>query len=261
MIFEENSLLLFKFGEYKWMKKIQEGIISFSCPGRYIDIAKRTGNNEQGDIDEGVFARLKIGDSRIKKAEELVQDDLEIIPDGKYVKLRRKSTYLIPTFCFYSCRVKDLLSTNIRGVGIQKIQHKFDDNMFSGFSYDQIRNVLSYESYPTTLTIQVEPFKYLLGGELLKQGIDHQIKHINYTEFANDEFYIEPTERREELFYKFPKYSYQREARVCLHKSLSNDIYDRYNLSIGSLSDNAKLLTNKVYLEFTANIVEKENAR
>jgi len=45
MISEENSLLLFKFGEYKWLKKIQEGIISFSCPGRYIDIAKRTGNN------------------------------------------------------------------------------------------------------------------------------------------------------------------------------------------------------------------------
>lgn len=258
MISEENSLILFKFGEYKWMKKIQEGEISFSCPGSYIDIAKRTGNNEQGDIDEGVFARLKKGDSRIREAAERLKDDLEIISDGEYVKLKRKSTYFVPTFCFYSYRVKDSLSTNIQKSGVQQIQHKFDDKMFSEFSSDPIRNVLSTESYPATLIIQVEPFKYLLGGELLKQGIDHQIKHINYTEFEKDEFYIEPTERREELFYKFPKYSYQKEARVCLHRNLQNNLYDRFNLNIGTLSNFSKLSTVKLYFEFTANIIEKE---
>jgi hypothetical protein len=133
------------------------------------------------------FNRLKKGHSRIREAAEQPKDDLEIIPDGEYLKLRRKSTYFIPTFCFYSCRVKDLLSTNIKKAGIQQIQHKFDDKMFNGFSSDPIRNILSFESYPTMLIIQVEPFKYLLGGELLKQGIDHQIKHINYTESEKDE--------------------------------------------------------------------------
>lgn len=59
MIPDNHALMLFKFGEYKWIKQIQDGFISFACPGRYIDSAKRTGNNEQGDIDEGIFARLK----------------------------------------------------------------------------------------------------------------------------------------------------------------------------------------------------------
>lgn len=31
----------------------------FSCPGQYINIAKETGNSEQGDLYEGVFAWLK----------------------------------------------------------------------------------------------------------------------------------------------------------------------------------------------------------
>ncbi|WP_374722891.1 hypothetical protein [Peribacillus tepidiphilus] len=258
MIPEENALILFKFGENKWIEKIKDGEVSFACLGRYIDIAKKTGNNEQGDIDEGVFARLRRGDSRIEEVSEQLQDDLEIISDGDYVKLRRKSSYLIPTFCFYSYRGIDLLNNEIEKPGIQRFSHYFDEKMFNGFSLDKVKNVLSSDSILSLLIIQPEPFKYLLGGELAKQGIDHVIRHINYTEFEKEEFFINPTEQRDELFYKFPKYSYQREARVCLINSPRNDLYDRLNINIGSLPDSYAILSkNKLYFELSADIVIK----
>lgn len=259
MIPETNALILFKFGEFKWIKKIKDGEISFACPGRYIDIAKKTGNNEQGDIDEGVFARLRKGNSKIQEVANQLKDDLETIDDGDYVKLRRKSSYFIPTFCFYSNRGIDLLNSAIQNAGIQEITQYFDERMYSGFSPDTVRNVLNPDSSSSCLTFQVEPFKYLLGGELAKRKIDYEIRHINYTEFEKDEFFIPPTERRDELFYKFPKYSYQREARVCLINSPMNDVYKRFDLDISAIpEDYAILLRNKkFYYKITADIVEK----
>ncbi len=67
MIPEENSLILFKFGATKWMKALKDGKVNFSCPGQYINIVKNTGNSEQGDLYEGVFARLKETDPRIEQ--------------------------------------------------------------------------------------------------------------------------------------------------------------------------------------------------
>lgn len=258
MFKKEDAMLLFKFGEYKWIKQLQDGEISFSCPGNYIDIAKRTGNDEQGDIDEGIFARLKRKDLRIKKAMSQLKDDLEIIPDGEYVKLRRKSTYFIPTFCFYSYRVQDALDTNIHKAGMQSIDLNFDEKMFNGFCSDQIRNVLSIGSYPTILTFtEIEAFKSLLVGQLIKRGIYHyKMNHINYTEFSKDEFYIEPTNKRDELFYKFPKYSYQREARVCLYNNPRENIKERLNINIGSLHNYSMLQTKKIGIRFWADVVK-----
>jgi hypothetical protein len=258
MIPEENALILFKFGEYRWIKKIKDGEISFACPGRYIDIAKRTGNYEQGDIDEGVFARLKRGDIRIREVADQLNEDLEIIDDGDYVKLRRKSSYFIPTFCSYSFRGIDLLNNDIQKPGIQKIPHYFDERMHSGFSSDRVRNVLNLDSTLSQLIIQVNPFKYLLGGELTKRGMNFQMRHINYTEFEKDEFFINPTMRRDELFYKFQRYSYQREARVCLINNPITDFHDRFNLNIGTLPESCAILsTKKMYFEITADIVRK----
>jgi hypothetical protein len=258
MVPEVNSLMLFKFGQYKWIKKIKEGEISFACPGRYIDIAKRTGNSEQGDIDEGIFARLKKDDPRIQEAADLVKKDLEVIEDGDYVKLRRKSSYFIPTFCFYSYRGKDLLDNDIRQAGKQIISHYFDERMYSGFSPDEVRNVINSDLSPASLFIHPAPFRYILAGALYIKGIQFELRHIDYELFKNDEFYIEPTDKREELFYKFPKYAYQKEARVCLINNPLPSYYERFNLSLGELPDDcATFIPKKFYFQVEADIVEK----
>ena len=61
---ETSVPLFFKFGKYKWMKKLANGELSFSCTGNFINEAIKTGNEIQGDAFEGVFARLKNNDYR-----------------------------------------------------------------------------------------------------------------------------------------------------------------------------------------------------
>ncbi len=257
MIPEEDSLILFKFGATKWMKALKDGKVSFSCPGSYINIAKDTGNNEQGDLYEGVFARLKKTDPRIEQCRGKLEGDLEILPDGDFVLLRRKSTYSIPTFCFYSFRGHDLLQ-NVTRPGLQQVRHDFDERMYAGFS----SNVNMHpDDTPATLIIQAKPFHEQVIQAIRREGFGAEISHINYTLFENEEFYIEPTDQRRELFYKFPKYSYQREARILLHGLKINNFNERYTLNIGPLSDeDAHLVSGiKMYFEITANIEELDS--
>ncbi|MED4063169.1 hypothetical protein [Priestia megaterium] len=258
MVPEESSLLLFKFSDYKWLKLIKEGNINFSCPGNYIDIAKRTGNNEQGDVDEGVFARLKKDDPKIGKAAKKLKDDLEIIDEHNgYVKLRRRSSYFIPTFCFYSYRGSDLLNSSQDFSGYQQIPHWFDDRMYKSFGQFLIRNVLNNDSYPASLMIHVKPFKLRLQLAMCRQGINFKMGNVNYTEFEKDEFYIEPDEKRSELFYKFPQYSYQKEARICLYDRPFKNIYSRLSVNIGSLEEeDFSLNTKEIYFSIGANIIK-----
>jgi hypothetical protein len=238
LIPDSHAMILFKFGPYKYMKDLKEGKISFSCPGKYIDIAKKTGNDDQGDVNEGVFARLKKGDSRIDRMKKQLGDDLEIIDDGEYVKLRRWSSYYIPTFCFYSYKASDILASDVKKTGWQKITHYFNENMYKGFGDYAIRNVLSIENRPAQLMIHAEPFANNLKKNLVTQCLGAEIHNINYTEFKKEEFFIEPTPRREELFYKFPKYSSQNETRVCLVFESLDYLDQRKPFKINSFSDN-----------------------
>jgi hypothetical protein len=256
MIPEENSLILFKFGATKWMKALKGGKVSFSCPGQYINIANDSGNSEQGDLFEGVFARLNVKDPRIEECRRKLEEDLEIIPDGDFVLLRRKSTYFIPTFCFYSFRGLDLLQ-NVTRPGVQKVRHDFDERMYSGFSSHANFN-MHPDDVPATLIIQARPFHEQVMKAASRKGFGFEICHINYTLFENEEFYIEPTDQRKELFYKFPKYSYQREARILLHGLNINNVNERYTLNIGALSDeDAPLMSGiKMYFEVSVDIEE-----
>ncbi|MDP4551158.1 hypothetical protein Q9251_09690 [Alkalihalobacillus macyae] len=258
MIPNDNAIILFKFGFLKWMDKIRNGTISFSCPGKYIQIAKKTGNDEQGDVNEGVFARLRKGDKIIKEMQAKLKDDLEIIDDGEYVKLRRWSSYYIPTFCFYSYRLADLLDSDITETGFQTIHHYFDDRMYSAFGTSSVRNVLSADSVPAYLILQVKPFIDNLMKNLAINAIGAEIKHINYTEFQKEEFFLYPTERREELFYKFPKYAYQKEARICLVRKPLNSIHERLNIDIDPMDGKDAFITKEeFYFGVTADIVEE----
>lgn len=237
MIPNHHSLFLFKFGPYKYINDLKNGEISFSCPGKYIDIAKNIGNDTQGDMDEGIFAKLKCGDSRIDRMKKQLGEDLEIIEAGEYVKLRRWSSYYIPTFCFYSFRVIDLLESDLQHIGWQRISHEFDDSMYEGFGDYFIRNVLSIQNRPAQLMIQAKPFANNLKINLVAQSMNPRIKHVDYTEFAKDEFFIEPTSERDELFYKFPKYSSQKEIRICLIDEKLQNYNQRKIVEIDSFND------------------------
>ena len=70
------------------------------------------------------------------------------------------------------------------------------------------------------------------------------MKHVNYELFGQETFFIEPTNQYDELFYKFPKYKYQLEARICLIEMKFDCIFDRHNMQIGPLPPNDYRMTH-----------------
>lgn len=260
MVPNNHSILLFKVGEFRWMDRIKNGHLSLGTLGSFIQIAKLKGNEEQGDPDEGVFARLPLEDPRINQMKTKLENDLEIIEDGQFVKLRRKSSYFIPTFCFYSYRGIDLVENSNKTAGQQQVSHYFDDRIFSGFADDSVRNTLASDRSYSMLILQAEPFKNKVYCAFARNEIENgYIRHVDYTEFAKEVFFIEPTEAREELFHKFPKYAYQHEARICLMNNLLPSIYDRYSLDIGPWIEgrDGAFIRNQVYFETSADIVKQ----
>jgi len=240
MIENGNAVCLFRFTEKQWADRFIDGEISFSCPGKFIYQNKITGNEEQGDKLEAVFAKLKKDDERIQIAKETLGRDLEIIVDdeteGEYVYLRRRSAKLKPIFCIYACTAGDLLEDNIANIektGWQLLPHTFDDKMYGGFSQTyQFNNVMNEKKRFTQLLIDAKAFIDRIRYGLFFESKAYKMEKLNYDEFKKETFYIEPTNEYLELFYKRPEYRYQHEARIVLIADKFNTINDRYNLKV-----------------------------
>jgi hypothetical protein len=86
------------------------------------------------------------------------------------------------------------------------------------------------------------------------------MKPVNYDEFNKKEFFIEPTSNYEELFYKFPKYSYQYETRICMTGMKFSNIFERFSLNIGRLFKDYYNKTHEpIYVEFDTVIAKKND--
>lgn len=252
MIPNDNAVLLCKFGEKRWMERLAAGEISFSCPGNFAFQAKKTGNDVQGDLYDGIFARLLPDDPRIRKMKSELGRDLEQLEDGDYIILRRRSAKLKPIFCMYSYTAGDILSDgSVNSSGVHKVRHDFDEKMYSGFSESlAIKNVISDSHRFTQLTFHPKPFVEQFKKTMKVNGIKYVMKPVNYELFEQNTFFIEPTDQYDELFYKFPKYKYQLEARICLVDMKFGCIFDRKNIQIGELPSGDYWMThNPLYMQ------------
>lgn len=261
MIPNDHGLMLFRFGEKRWIEKIVEGNLSFSCAGAFINQAKKTGNKVQGDLYEGVFAKLFSNDSKIREMELKLGNDLEKICYNGYVLLRRKSAKLKPIFCFYGYTARDLLEeANIEHLGENTIRHDFDDRMFSGFSNgENIRNVVSEDRRFTMLTLMPQPFADRIKFFMTLNGYGFVMKKVNYELLANETFFIEPTPEYNELFHKFPEYSYQCEARICMKNMIFSNIFERFDFDIGKMKpEEYHLNYDKLYFTLDAVIARRK---
>ncbi len=257
MIPDDHGLLLFRFGEKRWMEKLVHGEMSFSCAGAFINQATTEENNIQGDKYEGVFARLFKDDKTILRMRALLDRDLEEIEDGHYILLRRRSSRLKPIFCFYGYTAGDLLSDGkIKHEGVANIKHYFDPKMFSGFADNiEARNVINDSHRFTLLFFQPKPFVDKVQKTMLLHGLGFKMKKINYELFESKTFLVEPTTKYDELFYKFPQNKYQHETRICLTDINLSNIFERYNVNIGSFSkDDYSIHHEKLYVESNVNI-------
>lgn len=253
MLGPDRSYGLFKVGQNKWIQRLYSGEVSFSCAKAYIFQAKYGGNDEQGDYDEAVFARLKKGDTRIDEMRILLGKDLEIIDDGLYVKLRRKSSCFIPIFCCYTFLYSDFASqVKKKGDNFVKfsIPEKIYDSFLSGASS---KNVLSNDCRTMGVFFQAQSFFDELEAALNTAGHSFYRTAVNYELEANEEFFIEPTDLREELFYKRPQYQYQQEERIILHRERLPTFFNRLNIQMPQLPDSERHFLPEPFY-FTAHV-------
>jgi len=261
MIPNDHALLLFRFSEQRWMDKFVKGELSFSCAGNFINQAKNTQNDIQGDILEGVFARLLKSDKKILEMRSLLQKDLEEIEDSDYVMLRRRSSKFKPIFCFYGYTANDaLIDSQVSHIGRATIRHNFDKRMYSGFSdSSKVKNVISNSHRFTQVTLQPKPFANRINSAMKAGGYGYTMRPINYDFFNKDTFFIEPNKNYDELFCKFPKYKYQYETRICLKDMKLSNILERYTINFGAIPEIDYYMTHEeLYIDFDA-VIAKQN--
>lgn len=234
MLKDTDAIILCRFGEYRWIQNEIAGNLSLSCPGKFIWQAQKTENNVQGDQREAIFARLRTNDPRIDEMQLTLGHDLEIIPDGEFRLLRRKSAKLKPIYCFYSYTAKDALNDgNPQDIGELSIRHDFDKLMYAGFADSrECYNVIADDRRMTMMALQPHPFLNRIKCALFERNYAYEMHPVDYELFENETFFIPPTAKYEELFHKFPEYKYQHEGRICLISESFVHIFDRLPLKI-----------------------------
>jgi len=208
-----------KIAEKEWAEALKNGSVCFSPVGDFINQGETTGNNEQGDKYEAVFARLKHGDQRIAKMQERLSTDLEIIEDNEYVMLRRKSARTIPVFCLYGFLQEDGRLVEVQekedGSLSATIQFIPSEKMF--FDFLKGKDLDIHDIYCTGFSIG--HMKTAIESELDQKNIYHRIAQIKYDLSYDDEFFIEPSEEYNELNHKGKEFAYQKEVRMILPKT------------------------------------------
>lgn len=258
MIPNQHAVLLFRFSEYRWIRKFIEGELSFSCAGLYVHEAINENNNVQGDPFEAVFARLERYDPKIDDLRISLGSDLQIIDDPsdcELVFLRRRSALKKPIFCIYAYKAEDILNdSNATTEGLMNIRHDFDNRIYSGFAGNIDCNVVNDDRRFTQITIKKpQSFTDRLNIATAMSGVGYDMKPVNYELRKERTFFIEPTEKYSELFYKDPKYNYQLEARVKLKNISFHSIYERKTVqTIPYQKDEYEITHSPLYITLSA---------
>lgn len=239
MTLPENELLFhLRFSDKMcYLEQIRDGVLSFSCPGRYIKEARESGDDKQGDLFEAVFARLRKSNKKILEMRELLGDDLEEIDDGDCIYLRRKSAYLIPTFCTYGYTVgKVYRDGNHYDAGRHNICFSPDLRMYDGFSKR------GDNPYIYLAMIKKDTYFKNIDAACIRESTKVVGASVQYIDMAN-EFFINPTENYPEIFIKSDSYAYQEEYRLSLPEKKFASVDERFNFPVGKFEEE-----NDIYL-------------
>lgn len=239
----QNDVIHFcaKLGAEKWIKKLREGEVFFNTVQYYIDEAVRKGNDEQGDKYEGVFAKLKKNNPKIKEMQDKLGNDLEIIEDddnSNYVYLRRVSCKSIIIFCLYGIYDDDLVWNDepqlaSDGQYHTKVSFTINEKMYENFLSDDTppEDVWGFFGSVGHLMTAIDK-------SLESEEFDYEKTIVKYDIFESDEFFIETNETYNELYHKRKKFAYQNEARYILFKTHRTEGYPLKYEALSSHSAN-----------------------
>lgn len=212
---DERLVICIKISQKKWIEELQKGSAWFGAINNYIVKAEETNNNEQGDKYEGVFARCKKVDPIVMEQRNRLGDDLEIIDDGEYCFLRRKSSRNACAFCMYGIKNTDLTPIgeidDINGELIGKFHYDIEPRMYSSFLQDgsSPSEVAGFYSSSGHIIDAIE-------SSLQKERYKWIRKMVQYDIDISKEFFIEPKQDYPELFHKRIDLEYQHEVRIII---------------------------------------------
>ncbi|MBE6836038.1 MAG: hypothetical protein E7515_07305 [Ruminococcaceae bacterium] len=252
---EKEAVLLLKINDEKWIKKLKNGEVCFNRSGFFIEKALKDNNNEQGDLFEGVFAHIHKGNTLLVESISKHGSDLEIIDDGNYVFLRRKSSRNRPIFCMYGITIDDLVVNKKdieKGTNKAKAIYNMPTKMYEGFLDNSNDNLFSAWGFYASAGF----FQDSLKQALKSKNYSYLCKMVSYDLDLSQEFYIEPTPDYPELFHKRKDLSYQHEVRYVLPKDSTSD---KIIINMEPISNHsAGIAKGNLLMEFTV-IVEENN--
>lgn len=244
---KHNIEICMKISKKQWIESLRNGTACFSPVGVFINQAATSGNNEQGDWYEGIFARMRKTDLRLPELKVRLGDDLEIIDDHDYVMLRRKSIRKLPIFCMYGIDKNELVvqeDTMYKEAGewIGKVRYDFPEKMYKG-SLD--------EDDVWAFYVSAGHFHDALDVALQGKGLTFRKTVVAYDIDPDAEFYIEPDEQYSELDHKRKDLAYQHEIRYTL---LNFPREEYYLVQYEPLEENSCGIAQEVYLEMNCKI-------
>ncbi len=246
----KNLVLCLKISQPKWIEKLQSGEAWFGAINNYITEAEKTNNNEQGDRFEGIFAHLPKNALSVHECKVRFGDDLEIIDDGDFCFLRRKSARFHYAFCMYGVKNTELKlidePKNIGGVLKGHFRYEIAPQMYNSFLQDgsTASEVAGYYCSPGHIVENIEQ-------KLNESQYNWARKMIEYDIEIEKEFFIEPSSDYPELWHKRKDLDYQHEMRFLIYNFGTN--CSGIAVQFEPLStDSGNSSTGELYIEGTA---------
>lgn len=217
----QDLVFCMKVSQQKWIEKLRDGEAWFGAINGYIKKAEESNNNEQGDKYEGVFARCKKNSLIIQNSQQKFGDDLEIIDDGEFCFLRRKSCRAMLAFCMYGIKKNELALVgeidSTKEIKTCEFEYRFEQKMYQSFLQDGTSPSEVAGFYGSAGHIIDS-----IGEALIKNNYKWKIKIVNYDIDLTKEFYIEPQSDYPELWHKRKDLAYQHEIRFIIYNKLQN---------------------------------------
>lgn len=217
---EERLALCLKISQLEWIQRLKDGSAWFGKIDNYIVQAIRSGNDDQGDRYEGVFARCKATSPLINKYTLLFGDDLEVLSDGDFVMLRRLSSRAQKAFCLYGIKNSDFEIIDVlnpeASEPMGKVKYNISPRMYDGFLQDG-----SSTSEVAGFYCSAGHLHEALEKALNQKGYNWKRAMIKYDIDLEQEFLIEPLPGYPELWHKRKDLAYQHESRIIIY---DNDV-------------------------------------
>lgn len=236
MLYDDSLVFCLKIAQQEWIKRLKDGSAWFGKINNYIEKAIEADNDDQGDRYEGIFARTLKRSSLVEKYSVIFGDDLEIIDDGEYCFLRRKSSKLQKAFCTYGIRKSELEITEVINpddeTPLCRFQYFISPRMYNGFLQDGSApaDVAGFYCSAGHLNSAIEQALRSAGYRWKRDMIEYDID-------LSQEFFIEPLDGYPELWHKRVDLAYQHESRIVIYDY--NDEIKGIPLPYTPLSENS----------------------